>query len=102
MNRVFTYGTLQNPKIQLELFGRLLKGSQDKLKGFKKEQILISEQTYPILTPVQNKIQAIVEGVCYEMTEEDLVNCDAYEGIEYKRIKVTLNSGTKAWVYIAA
>lgn len=102
MKKVFTYGTLQNPKVQFELFGRELKGSQDKLNGFKKESILISRQKYPILTPAQNEKQAIIEGVCYEMTPEDIVNCDAYEGMDYKRIKVTLSSGTKAWVYIAA
>ncbi|MGY6648060.1 gamma-glutamylcyclotransferase family protein [Wenyingzhuangia sp. IMCC45574] len=102
MKKVFTYGTLQNPKVQAELFGRLLKGSVDKLKGFKKESILIGRQTYPILTPVQNFKQATIDGVCYELTEEDLYNCDAYEGMEYKRIQVVLDSGTEAWVYIAA
>lgn len=102
MKRVFTYGTLQNPKVQIELFGRLLNGSQDRLNGFKKENILINRQSYPILMPVKNVAQSIIDGVCYELTHEDIYNCDAYEGLDYKRIEVTLSSGTQAWVYIAA
>lgn len=102
MKRVFTYGTLQKPEVQIELFGRLLKGSQDKLNGFKKEKILIKRQSYPILTPTQNLSKSYIDGVCYELTETDIQNCDAYEGMEYKRIKVTLDSGKQAWVYIAA
>ena len=38
---LFSYGTLQKEKVQLELFGRTLKGANDVLKGYKTVEIEI-------------------------------------------------------------
>lgn len=102
MHKVFTYGTLQELNIQRELFGRLLKGSPDKLKGYQKETILLDGRTYPILVPDNTHTPSVINGVCYNLTNEDLYCCDVYEGLEYKRIEVILDSGTLAWVYVSA
>jgi hypothetical protein len=34
-----------------------------------------------------------------ELTPDELARCDVYEGDEYRRLRVTLRSGTEAWVY---
>ncbi|MDO6803594.1 gamma-glutamylcyclotransferase family protein [Wenyingzhuangia sp. 1_MG-2023] len=100
MQKVFTYGTLQNKEIQMELFGRILTGKSDQLIGFKKEIIILGTNSYPILKLGDET--SIIDGICYEMTNEDLKICDIYEGKEYQRILITLASKQKAWVYIEA
>lgn len=95
---LFTYGTLQENAIQLDLFGRILIGIKDVLVGYK-----ISENKYEGIYPVlfQTKNTAdIVTGKTYELSTLELEKANAYEGLDYKRVKVTLMSGKKAWVYI--
>ena len=40
---LFSYGTLQLERVQLETFGRLLHGSKDVLPGFKMESVEITD-----------------------------------------------------------
>ncbi len=107
MPNLFSYGTLQLEKVQLESFGRLLEGSKDVLSGYKTEQVEItdpivlakSEQKYhPIL--VKGKSLDTVIGTVFKISEEELAQADVYEVDDYKRISVELNSGIKAYVYV--
>lgn len=98
---IFTYGTLQNKKIQLELFNRILKGSPDILLGYQKDFIKLGGNVYPILKKINAKTETQVQGTCYEISLQELYVCDAYEGTSYQRVKTTLKSGKKVWVYIA-
>jgi gamma-glutamylcyclotransferase (GGCT)/AIG2-like uncharacterized protein YtfP len=41
-----------------------------------------------------------VHGFVYIISEEELTLVDVYEGEAYERKHVTLESGTKAWVYL--
>jgi len=43
MPRLFSYGTLQDPKVQHETFGRLLVGEPDGLSGWHETQIEITD-----------------------------------------------------------
>jgi gamma-glutamylcyclotransferase (GGCT)/AIG2-like uncharacterized protein YtfP len=106
---LFSYGTLQNQEIQKELFGRVLQGSRDSLKGYRASTIEIKDasipskgepQTYLIALPSPNE-QDKIEGVAFELTEQELLIADNYETEAYKRVQVVLESGKQAWVYVA-
>ena len=109
MPHLFSYGTLQQEKVQLASFGRLLKGAPDALPGWKREMVEITdadvfalsgERCHPILVPGQPSDQA--EGMVFEITDEELAAADRYEVADYKRVSVKLKSGLEAWVYVQA
>lgn len=104
---LFSYGTIQKPKVQLESFGRLLEGHPDELVGYTLGQLEItneavlaaSEQLFhPIAIPA-NRDQSI-PGMVFEVTDTELQSADQYEVENYQRISVILRSGKKAWVYV--
>jgi gamma-glutamylcyclotransferase (GGCT)/AIG2-like uncharacterized protein YtfP len=105
---LFSYGTLQKVKVQLELFGRILTGSADTLTGYKVATIEIMDKSF--LTKGEEKYQQTViftndkndniQGTVLEITEEELSLADKYEPDNYKRIKVVLESGKEAWIYL--
>ncbi len=98
---LFSYGTLQDPAIQIAHFGRRLNGAPDRLDGFTRSTLTDGDAVYPVLIP-GGPAPAPVDGVIYELTEADLAAADAYEGGLYRRIPVRLASGTEAWAYVAA
>jgi gamma-glutamylcyclotransferase (GGCT)/AIG2-like uncharacterized protein YtfP len=107
--RIFSYGTLQKEKVQLELFGRTLQGSNDTVSGYALSSIIIndvsvvskSEQTQHLIAVAGNEDDKI-NGMVFEITPQELMIADEYETDDYKRIKVTLDSGKQAWIYVAA
>ena len=105
---LFSYGTLQLEKVQLESFGRKLSGTKEILKGFVIEQLLItnkqvldrSDQAYhPIAIPTGNQYDEI-KGMLYEISHQELKQADLYEVADYKRVKVTFASKKQGWAYI--
>ena len=106
---LFSYGTIQKEIVQMELFDRLLNGTKDILKGYKLSSIKIkeesflskSEQEYHLIVIPSKDNTDIIEGTVYEISEEDLLLADKYEPEEYKRVKVMLQSGKEAWIYVA-
>jgi Gamma-glutamyl cyclotransferase, AIG2-like len=42
-----------------------------------------------------------IEGTVFEVSAEELLVADKYEPDNYQRIKVVLESGREAWIYIA-
>jgi gamma-glutamylcyclotransferase (GGCT)/AIG2-like uncharacterized protein YtfP len=106
---LFSYGTLQLEKVQLESFGRKLNGTKDSLKGYRLTQLEITDenvlqqseqQFHPMAIP-SNNIDDKVDGVVFEITEEELQQADKYEVADYKRISVILESGKQAWIYVS-
>ena len=104
---LFSYGTLQKEKVQLELFGRLLNGTKDILGGYRLSPVEIKDETFLAkgedkcqLTLIPSKDDA-VEGMVFEVSQEELLLADRYEPENYKRIKVALRSGKEAWIYVA-
>ena len=90
-------------------FGRRLKGAPDALPGWKREMVEITdadvfalsgERCHPILVLGQSSDE--VEGMVFEITDEELASADRYEVADYKRIAVRLKSGIEAWVYVRA
>jgi hypothetical protein len=43
MPYLFSYGTLQKEKVQLETFGRILQGEKDALSGYKIDMLEITD-----------------------------------------------------------
>lgn len=107
---LFSYGTLQKETVQLELFGRVLNGAKDVLEGYKISSIEITDEAF--LAKGEEKFQRTliaskddadaIEGTVFEISREELIFADKYEPDNYKRVKVTLQTGKKAWIYIAA
>ena len=102
MENLLAYGTLKDKEIQEKIFGRVLKGTPDKLIGYSLSRIPIEEEFgiihYPIIKQTQNPEDSI-DGICYQLNDRDLELADKYEGMHYKRIKVQLHSNQIAWVF---
>jgi gamma-glutamylcyclotransferase (GGCT)/AIG2-like uncharacterized protein YtfP len=110
MEYLFSYGTLQEDRVQLQLFGRIVKGVKDVLTCYKiitievKDEAFLAkgEQKHQRTLITSNNKNDIIEGTMLEISEEELHLIDTYEPAEYKRGKVKLASGQWAWVYIAS
>lgn len=107
--KLFSYGTLQYDAVQLSTFGRKLMGTKAILPGFKMSTIEIhdphviatsGENIHKIITRTEN-INDQIEGMVFDVSEEELQQADTYEVSCYKRVQVSLLSGELAWVYIS-
>ncbi len=97
MQKLFTYGTLQDQDVQMRLLGRSLgQGRADTLRGYHLAKLVGIHDTYTIIQP---QAGAKVDGLVYEVSAAELERLDAYEGNAYLRVSVTLVSSTRAWVY---
>ncbi|TCC98720.1 gamma-glutamylcyclotransferase family protein [Pedobacter hiemivivus] len=107
---LFSYGTLQKDKVQLETFGRLLKGSKDTLNGYKLSTIVIVDEDVLATSGQEIHLLAIpseipndrIDGVIFEITDKELLAADGYETDAYQRVKLQFESGKEAWIYIAS
>lgn len=105
---LFSYGTLQQPRVQLATFGRLLEGQADSLPGFALAPLPITDPeviatsgaaVHTIAVPTGDPADCI-PGIVFEVTPAELAAADAYEVDAYARIEVRLGSGAKAFVYV--
>ncbi len=95
MERLFVYGTLQDPQVQENLIGRSLSGTVDSLSGYRINNLLMPP--YPVAMPADD---SVIDGRILEITKDELEKLDEYEGECYLRIRVWLQSGQETWVYI--
>lgn len=107
---LFSYGTLQLERVQLESFGRLLDGEDDAMPGYRRTMVEITdpevlrksgERFHPIVAPSGDPADEVT-GKVFQITGAELVAADRYEVSDYKRVAVRLKSGKQAWVYIQA
>lgn len=102
MEKIFAYGTLKNKDVQENIFGRILKGTPEIIVGYVLKEIHIEEEfgltQYPIIMETQNP-EDHINGMVYELTFEEVMKADTYEGLHYKRIQVKLQSDEMAWAY---
>lgn len=97
MEKIFTYGTLQDETIQQQIIGRMLgTGQTDTLRGYAVGKLVGIHAEYNIIYP---RAGATVDGVVYEVTDDELKKIDEYEGDAYIRVSATLVSNTRVWVY---
>jgi len=108
MGKLFSYGTLQLEKVQQDTFGRILNGNKEILVKYIISEIKITDQKvikssgtdiHPILMYTGNESD-FVEGVLFDLTDEELANADAYEVDDYKRDEVVFKSGKTGFVYL--
>ena len=103
MPKLFAYGTLQDEKLQQKLFGKILKGKQDCLKGYHLGKITIPKNEtgsiYPAIRVSENDTDEVA-GYLYEISQKELQMAKDYEGDTYELIEVTLDSGAEAVVFI--
>lgn len=98
MPLLFSYGTLQEPDVQMSVFGRLLQGCPDELVGFEQLPILLGDAQHSIVR-LNGRSDSRVSGTVLEVSDQELVKADEYEPPPYKRVSTVLASGTEAWVY---
>jgi gamma-glutamylcyclotransferase (GGCT)/AIG2-like uncharacterized protein YtfP len=96
MQKVFVYGTLQQPEVQQSVIGRIVTTKPAKLAGYAKDTIVINGASYPIAVPSD---QASIDGLVLGIEDEELPKLDKYETDAYIRVKVRLESGQEAWTY---
>ncbi|WP_367606730.1 gamma-glutamylcyclotransferase family protein [Legionella sp. W05-934-2] len=108
--KIFSYGTLQYESVQIANFGRKLNGSKDILSKFELSTLEIQnpnviaasgENIHPIINYTGNP-EHQVTGMVFNISQKELMQADSYEVSDYKRIKVRLDSGALAWVYVSA
>ena len=106
---LFSYGTLQKENVQVALFGRILQGRADTLRGYEVVSIAIKDKTFlakgeknlQLTLVISQNNNHTVNGTVFEITAEELLHADTYEPDNYKRKKVMLESGKDAWIYTA-
>ncbi len=96
---IFAYGTLHDPVKQQELFGRVIAGTSDSLDNYATTEIVEDGETY--LAAV-SKDGGVINGFVFEVAPADLEAADAWEGGQYRRVQLPLQSGVTAWVYVKA
>jgi len=107
---LFSYGTLQLPRVQIATFGRLLAGSPDAMQGYRKEMVEITDPAvlatsgegfHPTMVPTGDLADEVA-GTVFKLSAAEIEAADAYEVSDYARTRVRLKSGLDAWVYILA
>lgn len=107
---LFSYGTLQDPKVQEATYGRRIEGASDALSGYTLVNLVIDD---PYIISVSGKeVHTIarrtgnpedrISGTVLWLTPAELVSSDDYEAEGYARTEVELESGQRAFVYVEA
>lgn len=110
MPLIFSYGSLQEERVQLSTFGRLLDGWKDEALGFDVTSATVDDPAAVALSGKHQHANLVraghdrrVAGTVFEISDEELCSVDEYEAVfSYKRIEAALASGKKAWVYVHA
>ncbi|HMJ46744.1 MAG TPA: gamma-glutamylcyclotransferase family protein [Ferruginibacter sp.] len=109
LENVFSYGTLQTKPVQLKLFGRTMDCYPDVLTGYKHSLIKIEDELVIAesgMTHYQNILYTgnpldTIRGMVINIKETELQQADEYEKTAgYTRIRVDLESGKTAWVFL--
>ena len=105
---LFSYGTLQLLEVQLANYGRPLDGSPDALLGYRLEVLpdrdpdavrISGTKTHMVIRRTGDPADR-VSGVVFLLTAEELAATDKYEGSDYARAELTLESGRRVFVYV--
>ena len=89
-SNLFACGDFQQAAVQERVFGRQLAGKPDTLVGFCRE---------PFVRP-SGVSDDRVDGIVFQVTDDDLAAADTYEPPNYRRLRVKTASGLHAWAYL--
>jgi hypothetical protein len=105
---LFSYGTLQMREVQLANYGRPLEGEPDVLVGYR--MVILPDRDPHAVRVSGTKTHMVVQqtgdptdrvtGVVFLLTADELEATDRYEGSDYGRAELTLESGRRALVYV--
>ena len=105
---LFSYGTLQLREVQIANYGRPLEGKADALVGYR--MAVLADRDPHAVRVSGTKTHMVVQqtgdpadrvaGVVFLLTAEELEATDRYEGSDYRRTELTLESGRRAHVYV--
>src|SRR5262245_38761960 len=95
---LFSYGTLQEARVQQALFGRVFSGRPDALPGYTRGKVPVvpGDTLNAGLTHYENVVATgrpvdRVDGAVLEVTKAELLRADDYESpAAYARVEVTL------------
>lgn len=105
---LFSYGTLQLREVQLANYGRPLDGSPDALPGYRLEVLadrdpdavrISGTKTHMVVRRTGDPADRVA-GFVFLLTADELAATDKYEGSDYARAELTLESGRCALVYV--
>jgi hypothetical protein len=108
---LFSYGTLQEERVQLSTFGRRLSGAPDALPGFERSTVKVEDARFVASSGRAEHANVVatgrddsrVAGTVFEVTDAELAAADRYEApAAYVRRQVRLESGREAWLYVHA
>lgn len=110
MPMLFSYGTLRQENVQRSTFGRALAGWSDQLLGYELTMLAIDDEQVVALSgkshhPIARftgRAGDRIDGMVFEISEEELERADTYEVAAYMRVKGALASGAHAWAYVDA
>jgi gamma-glutamylcyclotransferase (GGCT)/AIG2-like uncharacterized protein YtfP len=110
MPRLFSYGTLQQESVQHATFGRTLTGHRDQLMYYELSTVTIEDpQVIELSGKAEHPAARFtghaadrVDGMVFDITDDELRAADEYEVAAYQRVTGTLASGAAAWVYVDA
>jgi hypothetical protein len=110
MSLLFSYGTLQQPSVQMSTFGRHLRGEPDELVGFEPAMFTVADAAFVAasgkaehaIVRFNGHPDSRVSGTVFEVTDGELAQSDQYEPAGYARTLAHLASGRQAWVYADA
>ena len=111
MPLIFSHGSLQQPDVQVSIYGRVLHVEPDELVDCIRTQVEVppwhkaaaSGTTHYANVEFVAGSDDRVPGMVFELTDAELVLTDAYErDAEYVRVLARLASGRSAWVYVSA
>jgi len=109
MPLLFSYGTLQDERVQLATFGRRLDGHTDEILGYQPSRVRIADQNVAAALGQTHHANATftgaqadrVAGTVFTVTAAELDAADGYEQpADYVRVIAILASGEAAWVYV--
>lgn len=90
---LFSYGTLQEDRIQLMLFGEVLQTQVDSIEGY----VTLNDYFgYPRIVEFE---RGIVYGKVLEIDEVDFPIVDRYESEAYEKKVVETSKGRQVYVY---
>ena len=107
--RLFSYGTLQLPKVQRAVYGRDLDGRPDALAGWALRPLEITDAEVVRLSGIAvhtiaqrtGNPEDRISGQVFTLTAHELEATDRYEVDAYGRVEIELESGVTAFIYVA-
>ncbi|HKO00545.1 MAG TPA: gamma-glutamylcyclotransferase family protein [Thermoanaerobaculia bacterium] len=110
MPLLFSYGTLQDPQVQLSTVARLLHGDRDELVGYERSTVPIEDpevvarlgRTHHANVTLNGNDDSRVAGTALHVTDDELARFDEFEAaFFYERITARLASGRETFVYVS-